>query len=415
MYLDYINDILAYYRASETNASLPQRLMRPTPGSIKDECLAVCKTRFDQKDISTLTTFFEAENDRDKILLAIDRFNRDRFRPLVNFLKGATGSTDDLNIELLAWLIDFPRRPYKAEGYQEKPQDTSPGIQNNTVKGEIEAEQTPEEKLTTNNNEQNRDETGSDKAQKIERKFSNSKGIMAGIIILLILAGFFWGFRRVVPSTTGNINPNPGKPVKQTEKQLTVSPPVNNSIAASNNKVDRPVHTGEVAAAQNNKVALVSVNAGDYINENIPKSDIAILIINQSGSLVMALSGGIADMYRINNHSSTVTSLFLPKFISSTYMERLYQGDANLIDLLHLASHANYIVIGKYASDFSNGEFTKYVCTATLDIAIISCQTKQIQSAFSLVASNPYDDKIRAENGAKEKLLQDFKINHLPL
>ncbi|HEY9260965.1 hypothetical protein, partial [Chitinophaga sp.] len=35
------------------------------------------------------------------------------FRPLVNYLKGKSESTDEKNIELLAWLIDFPGRPWE--------------------------------------------------------------------------------------------------------------------------------------------------------------------------------------------------------------------------------------------------------------------------------------------------------------
>jgi hypothetical protein len=36
----------------------------------------------------------------------------DRFRPLINHLNKKTENTDEKNIELLAWLIDFSRRPY---------------------------------------------------------------------------------------------------------------------------------------------------------------------------------------------------------------------------------------------------------------------------------------------------------------
>ncbi len=43
----------------------------------------------------------------------IQRCDTDKFRPLVNYLRGRSESTDEKNIELLAWLIDFPGRPWE--------------------------------------------------------------------------------------------------------------------------------------------------------------------------------------------------------------------------------------------------------------------------------------------------------------
>lgn len=117
MYLDYLDDIVAYYRTGERTASLPHRLMRPTPGGIKDECLSLCKYMVDKNDLKMLATFFGVERDTNSVIRAVGRCDRDRFKPLVNFLKGLTNSTEDLNIELLAWLIDFPGRPF-GETYQ---------------------------------------------------------------------------------------------------------------------------------------------------------------------------------------------------------------------------------------------------------------------------------------------------------
>jgi hypothetical protein len=117
MYQDYLNDIIKHYRAGEKNGEIPQRLIQPTPGSIKEECVSVCEARFQKEDVRTLAAFFKVDNDKHGMLRAIHRCDRDRFKPLVNFIKGITNNTDDLNIELLAWLIDFPNRPFRAEKY----------------------------------------------------------------------------------------------------------------------------------------------------------------------------------------------------------------------------------------------------------------------------------------------------------
>ena len=132
MYQDYFNDVINYYRIGEKNADLPQRLMRPTPAGIKAECEFAFKSRFQKTDLRTLTAFFETENESDSLLRVIHRCERDRFKPLVNFLKGRTSSTDHLNIELLAWLIDFPNRPYK-EDYSNITKESQNEVQNRST------------------------------------------------------------------------------------------------------------------------------------------------------------------------------------------------------------------------------------------------------------------------------------------
>lgn len=119
MYQDYLDDIVRNYKIQAGNASLPQRLIRPTPAGIKKECQAAFQVRFQNRDLRMLTAFFSAESDHAAIAKAINRCDIDRFKPLCNFLKRDARTTDDLNIELLGWLIDFPNRPYKPEEYLE--------------------------------------------------------------------------------------------------------------------------------------------------------------------------------------------------------------------------------------------------------------------------------------------------------
>ena len=74
--------------------------------------MAVCNERFDRRDERVLNAFFGQGSDKVACMKAISRCDIDDFRPLVNFLKESTNSTNDNNIELLAWLIDFAARPY---------------------------------------------------------------------------------------------------------------------------------------------------------------------------------------------------------------------------------------------------------------------------------------------------------------
>lgn len=148
MYQDYLDDIIRHYRRGAGDAGLPQRLIRPTPANIREECLAVCQSRFDKKDLRVLTAFFAVVNDQDAMLKVIDRCDIDRFKPLVNYLKKKTNATDDLNVELLAWLIDFPNRPYKQEEYSGNFSAAPGANQSNTVTGEVKAGNNSEDCLT---------------------------------------------------------------------------------------------------------------------------------------------------------------------------------------------------------------------------------------------------------------------------
>jgi hypothetical protein len=115
MYIDYLNAIMWYYAEKISNSNLPQRLQQPTPRKIRNECASVYRSRPEIRDVDMLKRFFEV-HDETALLRTIENFDLDKFRPLVNYLKGVTVATDDKNIELLGWLLDFPKRPFDA-GY----------------------------------------------------------------------------------------------------------------------------------------------------------------------------------------------------------------------------------------------------------------------------------------------------------
>jgi len=113
MFADYTTSIVQDYQEKKTGNVLPLALIQPTPARLREVCLAVCDERYDRRDERTLKEFFGQGNDKGACMQAIDRCDVDKFRPLVNFLKKSTSTTDVKNIELLAWLIDFKNRPFK--------------------------------------------------------------------------------------------------------------------------------------------------------------------------------------------------------------------------------------------------------------------------------------------------------------
>ncbi|RYG51738.1 MAG: hypothetical protein EOO01_07945, partial [Chitinophagaceae bacterium] len=109
---DYTKLVLADLDRKRRSGGHPPSLLQPTPGGIRRECAIVYKERFDRKDELVLRNFFGSAESGKQLLTLIEAFPIDKFRPLVNYLKGGTENTDTKNLELLAWLIDFRHRPY---------------------------------------------------------------------------------------------------------------------------------------------------------------------------------------------------------------------------------------------------------------------------------------------------------------
>ncbi len=112
MFRDYENAVVAYYKARKANQTLPRLLSKPTPAGLRKQCIMVCQERYNKTDDLRLREFFEHGGDKSAFLQAISRYDIDKFRPLINFLSGRSGTTAEINIELLAWLLDFQPRPY---------------------------------------------------------------------------------------------------------------------------------------------------------------------------------------------------------------------------------------------------------------------------------------------------------------
>ncbi len=112
MFDDYERLVLMDYQRKKNNGELPLSLVLPTPARFKSECEKVCTERFQKKDEKVIRDFFGKSGDQKVCLQAIQLCKPDKFKPLINFLNGETSKTDEKNIQLLAWLIDLPHRPF---------------------------------------------------------------------------------------------------------------------------------------------------------------------------------------------------------------------------------------------------------------------------------------------------------------
>jgi hypothetical protein len=113
LFIDYRQRVMQEYDRKKESNILPYGLMHLTPANLKDECAKRCTKDVNRRDEKVIRDFCGDLNESRNCHAIIQRCDTDRFRPLVNFLKQKSVSTDEKNIELLAWLIDFPGRPWE--------------------------------------------------------------------------------------------------------------------------------------------------------------------------------------------------------------------------------------------------------------------------------------------------------------
>lgn len=152
----------------------------------------------------------------------------------------------------------------------------------------------------------------------------------------------------------------------------------------------------------------------NFINQETNNNDIAVMILNDRNDVDNSISTNVSDLYR-NKGFSVTNSLFTDRFTSTNCFSRVENADSETLGKLGLPPHLKYIVLGRYSNVFENGGYTKFICRARLKISLISCPGKSLVTSFELRAANGFDDKDHAEQGALEKLLEDYRLNHLKL
>lgn len=108
----YQSLVKQHYEKKKNEHDLPLGLMYPTPAKLRAECLAAFSKTILKKDRKILSDFFEESGDDGAIIKKIKNYDVDGFKPLLNYLRGISSSTDPKNIELLAWLTGFEDRPF---------------------------------------------------------------------------------------------------------------------------------------------------------------------------------------------------------------------------------------------------------------------------------------------------------------
>ena len=112
---DYITLVIAYCNEKRSDPSVSPLLASSTPANLREECLNVYlkrKRNGEKEETNTLQSFFSVPPTGKDFAFVIEKSNPDRFRPLQSLIKNKIKAPDGATVELLAWLIDFPRRPF---------------------------------------------------------------------------------------------------------------------------------------------------------------------------------------------------------------------------------------------------------------------------------------------------------------
>lgn len=108
----YRIEVLRYYELMKEAGSLPSNLMNPTSANLRNECLYLVGDVKNIADQRLLEHFIERPFDVATYERSVKRYDVDRFKPLSNLIKGSVKGTNERNVELLAWMLDFSPRPY---------------------------------------------------------------------------------------------------------------------------------------------------------------------------------------------------------------------------------------------------------------------------------------------------------------
>lgn len=110
MFEDYKSSLLDFYHVKRKSQRLTLNLDQPGREKLRKECVEVFLRKNTQKDKDLIRSIFDPRNQFDDQVRSIEKFNLDRFRPLVSFMVEGRSTRDEGLVKLLAWLIDFP--PY---------------------------------------------------------------------------------------------------------------------------------------------------------------------------------------------------------------------------------------------------------------------------------------------------------------
>lgn len=137
--VEFQSQVLIDFQKKQSEGKLTFAFPKPTPAKIKTACQEVLGTRFEKRDERFLHSYFKPINGQD-LQLAVSKFDRDKFKPLNSYLQDPQKNPRFEQIQLLAWLIDFPDRPYQTSYERVKESDNKEAALNDLTPRDEERE-----------------------------------------------------------------------------------------------------------------------------------------------------------------------------------------------------------------------------------------------------------------------------------
>jgi len=107
------------YIEKKTVDALPEGFLKASPANLRNYCLTLLAKGLLPDDLLIFKQYFNPIEKYTTLEHSIKKVEIDQLRPLQNFLKGQTLIPSELNVKLVAILIDFPLRPFKSSDWNE--------------------------------------------------------------------------------------------------------------------------------------------------------------------------------------------------------------------------------------------------------------------------------------------------------
>jgi|GEM_PF-3362407 len=133
---------------------------------------------------------------------------------------------------------------------------------------------------------------------------------------------------------------------------------------------------------------------------------IAVIIIDIENHSIHDISKKVAA--RLNkNKINVTTSLFTNQFVIDGIFDKIFDGDAEVIQSLKLSEYCDYLILGKSSASYNEGSEFQGMITATVSIRIniISSKTGNGKGYFDVSEPGAGFSKAEAEKLASERIL----------
>lgn len=198
---DYVKVVLAAYEKKKISGELSPNMLNPTPGNIREECLAIYGKDDKTKDDEVLRLFFSQPVGKSGYFDTLENSRAEKFKQVPKVLNGQVPKPGLKYVELLAWLIDFPIRPITTYNLSLKDKSMKEVKVDKRPPGEIEREEIDNRKDVTSNHDKKEgvpeliegiNKYAEKSNENIKDKFFLFKKWSIGIVATIILVGFFF-------------------------------------------------------------------------------------------------------------------------------------------------------------------------------------------------------------------------------